>query len=334
VSPLVLPLDPVDPDDATVTRAAEVLLRGGLVAFPTETVYGLGARALDPEAVAGIFAAKGRPSNNPVIVHVLGVDDALLLARDLSPLARKLLAAFWPGPLTVVVRRSKAVPDVVTAGGPTVALRSPSHPVARLLIEQSGPIAAPSANRSTELSPTTAAHVVESLGDRVDLVLDGGQCDRGIESTVVDATGDVPRILRPGSISRAEIAHVLGIDIEEGALVIEGEPTRSPGTLARHYAPRARLSVVPRDALGNRAAEERVGNLRVAILSCGAFSGADLSLPEDPVGFARELYGALHDLDHDVDVILVESPPEGDAWEAVHDRLRRASRRAEPEGER
>ncbi len=195
----LLAVDPFSPEPERIARAAEVLRRGGLVAFPTETVYGLGANALDPNAVAGIFHAKGRPANNPVIVHVAEARDVLRVVADWPEIAERLAQRFWPGPLTLVLPKRAGVPDVVTAGGPTVAVRVPAHPVALALLRAVGvPIAAPSANRSTQLSPTRAEHVQRGLDGLIDLILDGGPTTGGLESTVLDVTTTPPRLLRPG----------------------------------------------------------------------------------------------------------------------------------------
>ncbi len=258
-------VDPAAPDPAVIAAAAAVLRRGGLVAFPTETVYGLGADALDPAAVARIFAAKGRPAHDPLIVHVLDAAGAAQVAAILPPAAVRLAAAFWPGPLTLVVPRGRAVPDAVSAGLDSVAVRAPAHPVARALIAAAGvPIAAPSANRFGHTSPTTAGHVMADLAGRVDLVLDGGPADIGVESTVVDCLVDPPAVLRPGGVTLEALREVIpairssapelraaameaaaadagGGEAPSGA---ETPPLRAPGLLARHYAPRARLVLV------------------------------------------------------------------------------------------
>src|SRR4051794_39087740 len=207
----VLALHAIPPDPADVAVAAAVLHRGGLVAFPTETVYGLGANALDAAAVARIFAAKGRPATNPLIVHVAAAEHVWSVAADWPAVAARLAERFWPGPLTLVLPKAAAVPDAVTAGGPTVAVRVPAHPVALALLRAAGvPLAAPSANRSTELSPTTAGHVLHGLGGRIDLVLDAGPTAGGIESTVLDVTTNPPRLLRPGLVTPAMIEAVIG----------------------------------------------------------------------------------------------------------------------------
>ncbi len=311
-----------------------MLARGGLVAIPTETVYGLAAVAIDPDAVRRIFEAKGRPPRNPLIVHVADIDAARALARSWPQSAERLARRFWPGPLTVVVAKREIVPDVVTAGGDTVAIRCPAHPVARRLLERLGrPLAAPSANVSLSVSPTTARHVAESLGERVELILDAGPCDRGIESTVVDCTTSPPRILRPGPIGRAEVEAAIGEAVVDGGAT--DAILRSPGLTGRHYAPRAPLEL---SADAPKRAAELVGmGRRVGLVTTdAAFAGEGRragagqlvvrTLPDDPAGFARELYAALHDLDAaEVDAIVVEMPPHDEAWRAVLDRLRRAA---------
>lgn len=327
---------------AAVAEAADILRRGGLVAFPTETVYGLGANALVPAAVGRIFAAKGRPATNPVIVHVAEVADlAALTQPHLPELVAKLAKRFWPGPLTLVLPKSTAVPDVVSAGGPTIAVRVPAHPVALALLRASGvPLAAPSANRSTELSPTTAEHVARGLGDRVDLILDGGPTTGGIESTVLDLTADPPRILRPGPVTLAMIAAVIGSIQRTGepgasatgvsespAADAPGTPAKSPGMMPKHYAPRAPLELAEND--GRSRVTELVG-LHVGWLTWPGVAEVPgvvrVTMPADPAGYAARLYAALHDLDAaGVARIVVARPPDGDEWLAVRDRLRRAA---------
>ncbi len=308
---------PVEPAGAESIRAAAAILRaGGLVAFPTETVYGLGADALDPAAVAGIYAAKGRPATNPVIVHVLGADATRRLVAEWPERAARLAEAFWPGPLTLVLAKSHLVPEIVTAGGPTVALRSPAHPVARALLEACGlPLAAPSANRSGMLSPTTAAHVESSLGERVPMILDGGPCAGGIESTVLDLTGPAARVLRPGLVGVAELAAVLGEAVGLGAAHGGAGPLMSPGLLASHYAPRTPLY------LGESEAECHAHMAR--------HPGAVwYSYPDDPASVARHLYEVLHEFDADsYPAIVMLLPPNRPEWAAIRDRLRRAAAR-------
>jgi len=316
-------------DPGPLARAAEVLRRGGLVAFPTETVYGLGANALDAAAVGRIFAAKGRPAHNPVIVHVTGPEAARELVSDWPEAARRLAERFWPGPLTLVLPRRAVVPDLVTAGGPTVALRVPAHPVALGLLRACRlPVAAPSANRSTQLSPTRAEHVLSGMGDRIDLLLDGGPTSGGLESTVLDLTTDPPRLLRPGLVSPAELEAVVG-PIARGAE--PGQPARSPGQMERHYAPRTPLETVPAPGLGRVRAlageGRRVGWLTLGEAACPA-GVMCVALPADAAGYAAGLYDALHRLDAaGLERIIVDLPPRTDEWLAVHDRLRRAATR-------
>lgn len=298
------------------------LRSGRLVAFPTETVYGLGANARDPDAVARIFAAKGRPASNPLIVHVADVGAARFLTADWTPLADELAAMYWPGAITLVVRKTDATPAIVTAGGATVGLRVPDHPVALELLRLSGvPIAAPSANRSEEVSPTTARHVADSLGAYVDdlLILDGGACAVGIESTVIDATGTEARVLRPGMVSVMHESAVAGENAENIA--------RSPGQMARHYAPGVPtlLLTAKRIRKDRRPGDGVIG--RVVVGAAAAPPAPDvLLLPADPRGYAAQLYAALRTLETaGVARILIEEPPKGGRWNAIHDRLRRAA---------
>lgn len=334
----VLLVRPDEPELDAVAEAAAVLRAGGLVAFPTETVYGLGANALEAVAVGRIFAAKGRPASNPVIVHVARAEDARPLVAGWPETATALAEKFWPGPLTFVLPRSNRVPLAVTAGGPTVAVRAPRHPVARALIEAAGlPVAAPSANRSTRLSPTRAAHVLRDLAGRIDLVLDGGPTPGGLESTVLDLTATPPRLLRPGLVTVEEIEAVVGpVTRTAPPAAAPGRPARSPGLQARHYAPRARLECGDSNARF-RVASLAQANLRVGwLLRPGEQVPPDLEespsgvhpvvMPADPDAYAAQLYSVLHALDDEgVDRIVVELPPDTDRWLAVRDRLRRAS---------
>ena len=309
---------------SAIEEASALLRRGGLVALPTETVYGLGAHALDAAALARIFAAKGRPASHPLIAHVLHLESARAVADDVER-ARVLTDALWPGPLTVVLPRALRAPAALSGGLATVAVRAPAHPVARALIAALGaPIAAPSANRYQHVSPTTAAHVVRSLGEAVDLVLDGGPSDSGIESTVVDLTG-APRMLRPGPLSLATLRALLpGIGV--GPSTVEHDEARvSPGLDARHYAPGAPTS------LFSSPPPWRVGQ---GALLCGdehavAARSAGVHvvvLPSNPEGYARGLYAALHELDEAaLSRIFVESVPSGERWDAVRDRVTRAA---------
>jgi L-threonylcarbamoyladenylate synthase len=323
---------------AVLDRAAEVIRGGGLVAIPTETVYGLAADALDADAVEAIFRAKGRPASNPLIVHVADAVMARSLVASWPEPAARIAEALWPGPVTVVVPRSRVVPDIVTAGGSTVAVRCPGLPLTRLLIERAGrPLAAPSANRSEAVSPTTAHHVLEGLGHRVDLILDAGPCRHGIESTVVDCTTVPPRILRPGPLSRSCIEAAVGGPVVDGSHAVEEGTTRSPGTGARHYAPRTRLEA-PDDPPARVADLLRQG-LRVGWLTFRAADPGTRALAAandrlivvpadpDPDGFARALFATLHALDRRaLDRLVVDLPPSDEPWFAVRDRIRRAAR--------
>lgn len=314
----------VPADSVAIQEAAVVLRQGSLVAFPTETVYGLGACALNAASVRAIFEAKGRPATNPLIVHVLDLDDAARLVTEIPPHAAALARAFWPGPLTLVLPKRKEVPDEVTAGGSTVALRSPAHPIARALLKALGePIAAPSANRSLEVSPTTAAHVAASLGDRISLILDGGPCQFGIESTVLDITGSTPVLLRPGSVSRAAIASVIGV--EPISPQSHDGPLRSPGLLARHYAPHARVELVLQEQIGEARERLLQEGLQVGVLTTGTNPWDGAALPENPDGYAHNLYSALRDLDLRFNALIISLPGDGPAWEAVLNRLMRAA---------
>jgi L-threonylcarbamoyladenylate synthase len=326
----VLVVDPLFPQADRIARAAAVLRGGGLVAFPTETVYGLGALALDAAAVGRIFAAKGRPANNPVIVHIAEASEAIKVAAAWPDAAEPLARRFWPGPLTLIVPRGSSVPDVTTAGGPTVALRVPAHPIALALLRAVGaPIAAPSANRSSELSPTLAEHVLRGLDGRIDFILDGGPTAGGIESTVLDVTTTPPRLLRPGLIGPAELEAVIG-PIERLATTRTDAVLPSPGMMPRHYAPRTPLECT---VDGWRRVEQllhhgaRVGWLTITPQSEPVPMGLIVrTLPADAVGYAAQLYAALHALDEaGVDRIVVDVPPDGEEWLAVRDRLRRAA---------
>ena len=323
-------IDSEHPDPAIIRRAAELLRAGRLVAFPTETVYGLGANALDAEAVARIYAAKGRPQYNPLIVHVANVAQVSSVASGWNNTAERLANAFWPGPLTLVLPKTNAVPESVTAGLPTVAVRVPGHPVAYALLSTARiPVAAPSANRSTQLSPTRGDHVLQSLGDAVDLILDAGPTPVGIESTVLDLTTPVPTLLRPGSITVDELIRVVG-RIERQADPTGESARRAPGMLDKHYAPRAKLLLVAAQDVGVRAEHERANGHRVGALVVHASverSPEIIVMPADPVGYAAALYASLHALDDArCDVIIVETLPDTDAWLAVRDRLSRAAR--------
>jgi L-threonylcarbamoyladenylate synthase len=292
------------PQMSEIEKAAALLRAGRLVAFPTETVYGLGANALDPVAVGRIFEAKGRPLSSPLIVHVASIEMARGLVAEWPEKAELLARRFWPGPLTIVVPKKSIVPDLVTAGLPSVGLRIPAHPVAHALIAAAGiPVAAPSANRFTELSPTTAEHVRQGLaGAHVDMILDGGACTVGIESTVISVVGSTPRILRPGMVTQTEIESVIGpVEVGGGA--------ESPGQHPRHYSPRTRvvLGDSPRDGHGKRLDFD--------------------VMPRTPDAYAECLYRMLHHLDvQGYDWIAIELPPDTAEWAGIRDRLERAAR--------
>ena len=310
---------------ASVADAVAALRRGEAIGLPTETVYGLAADASDPAAVRRIFALKGRPADHPLIVHVAdaaAIDD---WARDVPPAARALAAAFWPGPLTMIVRRGARVADDVTGGQDTVGLRCPAHPLAlQVLRAFGGGLAAPSANRFGRISPTSAAHVRDEFGDAVPIVLDGGDSDVGIESTIVDLSGASPRVLRPGMITHAQLEAVIGrVDVGPGA-----DSPRASGTLEAHYAPRTPLLMLPRAALENEARQQAAFGKRVQVLALERLPAvsAGLALPADAVAFAHGRYAALRSLDgRGANLLLVERPPDGEAWAAVRDRLRRSA---------
>jgi L-threonylcarbamoyladenylate synthase len=314
------------PDAAAALDAAlDALRRGDVVGLPTETVYGLAGDASDPAAVARIFALKGRPADHPLIVHVAGIEALDAWARDIPPLARRLAEAFWPGPLTLILRRQPHVLDAVTGGQDTVGLRCPRHPLALNVLRRfGGGLAAPSANRFGRISPTTAAHVREEFGDAVPVVLDGGECEVGIESTIVDLSGPTPRILRPGKLGKAELEAITG-PIVEGAAK---ESPRVSGALASHYAPHTRTELLTREELGERARLLRARGETVLALTVGrAVEGVDgRVLADDPDAYGHDLYAALRDLDaRRADRLLVEAPPRTRAWFAVLDRLGRAA---------
>jgi len=323
---VVVRIDPDAPDPALIEQAARVLREGGLVAFPTETVYGLGANALSSDAVARIFTAKGRPSHNPIIVHIADLQTTQSLTTIWPPEAKELAQHFWPGPLTLVLPRSERVPDIVTGGGGTVGLRMPAHPVALALVRAAGvPIAAPSANRSTELSPTRAEHVLRGLDGRIDMVLDAGATTGGLESTVLDLSSDPTRLLRPGLIAPGQIEQVIG-PIQRHVDPPSTGALPSPGLLARHYAPRTPLLLT--SDLDSVAKKLRHHGRRFVCLVQGDVSQPDtLLMPDSASEYAACLYDVLHRLDRvGYEAILVQLPPAGEDWLAIHDRLRRAAR--------
>lgn len=342
---VLLKVNPAQPEPDVIRRAAEVIRQGGLVAFPTETVYGLGADALNPQAVARIFAAKGRPASDPLIVHIASIEALNRVARDLPSQARALSESFWPGPLTLVLPRAEGLPADVTAGLDTVAVRMPAHPVALALIREAGtPVAAPSANLFGHTSPTTARHVLDDLGEQVDLILDGGPTRIGVESTVLDLTGEPPTILRPGGVSREALSAVLGpVVVRAGAPQhcsgTNGMP--SPGLLERHYSPRARLiffrgteqnvQVAMLKQLQDLLAEGKSVGLLIASEDKAVFAGYPVSVqdlgPRDDLSLvAARLFAAMRALDGEgVDVILARGFGAVGLGLAIEDRLLRAA---------
>jgi L-threonylcarbamoyladenylate synthase len=313
--------------DEGIDRAVEVLRAGGLVALPTETVYGLAADAANPEAVRRVFAAKGRPPDHPLIVHLASAADLSRWAAEVPPAAERLAAACWPGPLTLVLPRAPGVLDVVTGGRPTVGLRVPDQPVAAAVLARfGGGLAAPSANRFGRVSPTRAEHVVADLGERVDLVLDGGPCRVGLESTIVEVVGDRASVLRVGVLTAEELTAIAGIPVTAEA----SSPARAPGMLASHYAPRARVVLVEPGQLAG-AIEALTDGTRAVVLAetLPADLPATVELLEpvgDAVGYARHLYERLRAADDlGADVVLAVLPAPVGSGLAVRDRLRRAA---------
>jgi L-threonylcarbamoyladenylate synthase len=312
---------------SSVEEAAKRLARGGVVAFPTETVYGLGADATNVHGVAKIFLLKGRPAEHPLIVHVAGAEAFDRWAIDIPAAARALAAKFWPGPLTMIVRKSQAIPPIVTGGQDTVGLRCPSHPGAQALLAEfarvgSGAIAAPSANKFGHVSPTTAQHVRDEFGDDL-CVIDGGECEVGLESTILDLSRGEPVLLRPGAVTRDDIAAALGAAPRDR----DAAAPRAAGTLAAHYAPRTALVLLDPPALE----EELRGRANVAVLALReplptAQVTSWITAAPDPVRYGHDLYANLRKLDASgAKRILVEAPPMNAAWEAVNDRLSRAA---------
>ena len=294
-----------------IIRAAALLRSGKLVAFPTETVYGLGADATNGDAVRRIFAAKGRPSTNPLICHVADIATARRYAREWPDAAQKLAERCWPGPLTIVVPKTSEIVTEVTAGLDSVGLRAPNHPLTlQLLRVFDGPLAGPSANRSNHVSPTTAQHVREELDDSIDMILDGGACDVGIESTVLDLSGANATILRPGGICREEIESIIGpVDVASGVVASAATPIKSPGQHARHYAP--------------RSPAYRFDSSNVSRLPSGA---CILPISSDPKDYGKHFYAKLRDLDAKLPpAIYIEMPPDDPRWLAVRDRIARAT---------
>ncbi|GCE00846.1 L-threonylcarbamoyladenylate synthase [Embleya hyalina] len=312
-----------------IEKAAGVLRGGGLVAIPTETVYGLGADAEDPAAIARIFRVKGRPPSHPLIVHIGGAEQLDEWVEDVPRAARLLAEHFWPGPLTLVLRRGPRVPLEATGGLETVAVRVPDHPVALALLSAfGGGVTAPSANRFGAVSPTTADHVRAELGDAVDFVLDGGPCEVGVESTIVDVTGDAPSILRPGGVTREDLEAVLGCPLA----VPSTSRVRVPGRHPSHYAPRARVVLVEPEKVVSEAEPAQELGHRVGVLLPAAFAGAEVkahavvTVPDSMAAYARGLYGFLRELDRQgCDLIVASLPVEEGLGLAIANRLRRAA---------
>jgi L-threonylcarbamoyladenylate synthase len=315
---------------AAIRQAASILESGGLVAFPTETVYGLGADAENPQAVAAIYTAKGRPANHPVIVHLAPEADIGYWAIAIPPYARQLIDAFWPGPLTLILKRAGHIPSAVSGGQDTIGLRCPSHPVAVALLrafkDGRGGVAAPSANKFGHVSPTTAQHVRDEFGPEVACVLDGGPSQVGIESTIIDLSRNRIALLRPGQIGADQIAAVLGVWPQAP----DATSPRVSGALASHYAPRTPLALVDLHQLPSTLRKLVAAGRRVALIqrSPETLPGAICHrvLPFHPEGYAHDLYAALRTMDLAcADIILVEMPPDTDRWQGINDRLRRAA---------
>ncbi len=328
--------------NAAVSRAAELLRAGEVVALPTETVYGLAANALDAQAVARIYEVKGRPAHNPIIVHVASLEMARRCVADWPLAADKLARAFWPGPLTLVLPRSQEIPDIVTAEGPTVGVRWPSHPFIQAVIRECGfPLAAPSANLSNCVSPTNAGHVSKDLGDKIRLIVDGGQSQVGIESTVLDLTVRPPRVLRPGMIHGESLRAALPNGGNHAGQIAAGglkegaaEALRSPGRLPKHYSPKARLEIWSwRDTrdlelqIANRNLQiARVQVIAHTVIPAGGAFGRVSVIPHDAEAFARAIYAELHQCDEaGAEWIIVEALPGTNEWQAIADRLKRAA---------
>ena len=318
-----------------VSSAAELLRAGEVVALPTETVYGLAANALDPKAVAKIFQVKGRPAHNPIIVHIASNAMARNCVRRWPPLAEQFARSFWPGPLTLVLPRAAIIPEIVTAGGATVGLRWPSHPFMQAVIRECGfPLAAPSANLSNQISPTNAAHVRAQLAGKIPLIVDGGQSQVGIESTVLDLTVSPPRILRPGMIHAESLAAIGGEVTRDEWQATGSEARRSPGMLQKHYSPKAKLLVLQWNDDAELQAQLVARHLSLATCHVIAhtkipagFEATNVSvIPHDAEAFARALYAELHRCDAaGAKLIVVEALPATPEWSGIADRLRRAA---------
>lgn len=358
---IIIEIDPEEIDNKLINKCASILREGGLVAFPTETVYGLGANALDPKAVRNIFIAKGRPADNPLIVHVSRLEDFLPLVKEVPGQAYRVMEEFWPGPLTIILEKTDLVPCEISGGLATVGIRMPNHPIALRLIREAGvPLAAPSANISGRPSPTRVDHVIEDLKGRVDAIIAGGDCRLGIESTVLDMTGPLPTILRPGGVTREDLERVLGevhldpaLDPTGDDFGRPGEKPRSPGMKYAHYSPGAEMIIVNGDLaqVVNKIQELRAGfegeGKRVGIIctdeslkmyedgeearpASGPGSGRpiikSLGSRQDPTAIARNLFRLLREFDKSqVDIILCESIDHGQVGQAIMNRLAKAA---------
>jgi L-threonylcarbamoyladenylate synthase len=318
-----------------IATAVKLLEAGGTVAFPTETVYGLGADATNPAAIRQIYDIKQRPTNHPLIVHIGDISHLSYWAQDIPDSAWKLARHFWPGPLTLILRRSLHVPDIVTGGQDTVGLRIPAHPIALALLDALGPhkaLAAPSANRFGRISPTTAAHVQQELGDKVSMILDGGACEVGLESTIVSFDDETAMVLRPGGIPLSALESVLG----KPAILADPKKIkiRTSGILPTHYAPTTPLTIYPTEQLWGSAQELAKQGLRTIVISWSEQHNAHAAnpliqqvvMPSDPINYGKKLYAILRQYDHEAfDQLLIEAPPDHPSWLAIMDRLQRAS---------
>lgn len=319
-----------------ITAAAGILCAGGTVAFPTETVYGLGADATNPSAIHKIYRIKQRPADHPLIVHIGAIAHLHHWAQAIPESAWKLAQHFWPGPLTLILQRNRRIPDCVTGGQDTVGLRMPAHPIALALLQALGPekaLAAPSANRFGRISPTTAAHVQQELGPEVDMILDGGACAVGLESTIISFHDDLPQILRPGGIALSALETVLAGPV---LLARNGQQTiRTSGSLPAHYAPATPLRIYPAEQLWQRALALAEQDLRILVITWSHSAQSRLvlsqsieqfTMPPDPIAYGQQLYARLRQFDRAAfDYLLVEAPPDHPEWLAVTDRLQRAS---------
>ncbi len=328
-------MKPIFANDAAINQAVDLLRQGRLVAFPTETVYGLGADASNPDAVLRIFLAKGRPVDHPLIVHIPNVASLDAWALSVPESAQQLAAHFWPGPLALILKKRPKVPLEVTGGQDTVGLRIPDHPIAlRLLQAFGGGIAAPSANRFCRISPTHARHVQEELGDAVDMILDGGACQVGVESTIVDLSGSQPKLLRPGHITRDQIEAVLQTQLLLTPQVAQADAMqiRAPGMMAIHYAPITPALLCSATSLAAIIADLIKQGKKIGLLTChtdlsnDSHLGAVIRMPAQADAYARVLYSSLRELDSlHLDLILVEQPPQTELWRAINDRLTKAT---------